>query len=203
MTNAASDSRDKARSISSRARRSFGAIVKCAEAEGHRRGPLAANGARASLPRPVRRGEWRHVAFRIIDKAGNMISQHTFRRWCNPAGLSRDRLLPRQPRADCSGSRGHPRLGAGKRSSRHPRSHDHGLRDGEAVIWPGDSPGGDQQDQWTTQSLRLSMPNSICRRRSNAPAWHSAFSDIVLAAHRAARRACGRERVAEGKRWMR
>ena len=64
------------------------------------------------------------------------------------------------------------------------------------------SPGGDQQDQWTTQFfLRHVHASMNLQEAIDAPAWHfRTFPDLVLAAHRAPRRARGREPRAEGDR---
>ena len=64
------------------------------------------------------------------------------------------------------------------------------------------SPGGDQQDQWITQFfLRHVHAKLNLQEAIDAPGLaFRALPDLVLAAHRASRRARGREPRAEGDR---
>ena len=74
------------------------------------------------------------------------------------------------------------------------------LRDGEPYLAWG-SPGGDQQDQWTTQFFlrHVHAEHESAGSDRRAGLAFGAFPDLVLAAHRAPRRAGGRKPRAEGK----
>ena len=155
----------------------FGAVIKLKHSphagEG-RAGAVAAAGA--GEPTVGRLGEMRGdtVHFDIVDRAGNMISATPSGGW-----LQSSPVIPEL--GFCLGTRGqmfwleenHPAsLKPGKRP-RTTLSPTLALRDGEPYLAWG-SPGGDQQDQWTTQFFlrhlhgRLNLQEAI-----DAPAWHS------------------------------
>src|SRR5215472_835049 len=122
----------------------FGAVVKLRRADG---------GMGAGEPTVGRLGEMRGdtVHFDIVDQAGNMVSATPSGGW-----LQSSPVIPEL--GFCLGTRaqmfwleeGHPAaLKPGKRP-RTTLSPTLALRDGEPYLAWG-SPGGDQQDQWTTQ----------------------------------------------------
>jgi gamma-glutamyltranspeptidase/glutathione hydrolase len=114
------------------------------------------------------------VHFDIVDKAGNMVSATPSGGW-----LQSSPVIPEL--GFCLGTRaqmfwleeGHPAsLEPGKRP-RTTLSPTLALRDGEAYLAWG-SPGGDQQDQWTTQFfLRHVHAGMNLQEAIDAPAWHS------------------------------
>ena len=114
------------------------------------------------------------VHFDIIDQAGNMISATPSGGW-----LQSSPVIPEL--GFCLGSRAqmfwleenHPAsLAPGKRP-RTTLSPTMALRDGEPYLAWG-SPGGDQQDQWTTQFfLRHVHAKMNLQEAIDAPAWHS------------------------------
>ena len=151
----------------------FGAVIKLKPLP--RAGEaVAASGA--GEPTVGRLGEMRGdtVHFDIVDRAGNMISATPSGGW-----LQSSPVIPELGFG--LGTRGqmfwleenHPAsLKPGKRP-RTTLSPTLALRDGEPYLAWG-SPGGDQQDQWTTQFFlrhvhgRLNLQEAI-----DAPAWHS------------------------------
>jgi gamma-glutamyltranspeptidase/glutathione hydrolase len=130
----------------------------------------------AGEPTVGRLGEVRGdtVHFDIIDKVGNMISATPSGGW-----LQSSPVIPEL--GFCLGSRAqifwleenHPAsLAPGKRP-RTTLSPTMALRDGEPYLAWG-SPGGDQQDQWTTQFfLRHVHAKMNLQEAIDAPAWHS------------------------------
>src|SRR5580658_6620730 len=114
------------------------------------------------------------VHFDIVDRAGNMISATPSGGW-----LHSSPVIPEL--GFCLGTRaqmfwleeGHPAsLAPGKRP-RTTLSPTLALRDGEPYLAWG-SPGGDQQDQWTTQFfLRHVHAGMNLQEAVDAPAWHS------------------------------
>jgi gamma-glutamyltranspeptidase/glutathione hydrolase len=151
----------------------FGAVIKLKRAEGARE-VVGAMGA--GEPTVGRVGEVRGdtVHFDIVDQAGNMVSATPSGGW-----LQSSPVIPELGFG--LGTRGqmfwldenHPAsLKPGKRP-RTTLSPTLALRDGEPYLAWG-SPGGDQQDQWTTQLFlrhvhgRLNLQEAI-----DAPAWHS------------------------------
>jgi gamma-glutamyltranspeptidase/glutathione hydrolase len=151
----------------------FGALVKLKRADGAR----AAVGAMGAGEPTV--GELGEVAgdtvhFDIIDRAGNMISATPSGGW-----LQSSPVIPELGFG--LGTRGqmfwldenHPgALAPGKRP-RTTLSPTLALRDGEPYLAWG-SPGGDQQDQWTTQFfLRHVHAGMNLQEAIDAPAWHS------------------------------
>ncbi|HEX2217138.1 MAG TPA: gamma-glutamyltransferase family protein [Xanthobacteraceae bacterium] len=114
------------------------------------------------------------VHFDIIDRDGNMVSATPSGGW-----LQSSPVIPEL--GFCLGSRaqmfwledGHPAsLAPGKRP-RTTLSPTLALRDGDPYLAWG-SPGGDQQDQWTTQFfLRHVHAGMNLQEAIDAPAWHS------------------------------
>ena len=151
----------------------FGAVVKLRRAEGVRE---AVGAMGAGEPTVGRVGEVRGdtVHFDIVDRAGNMISATPSGGW-----LQSSPVIPEL--GFCLGTRGqmfwleegHPAsLAPGKRP-RTTLSPTLALRDGEPYLAWG-SPGGDQQDQWTTQFfLRHVHAAMNLQEATDAPAWHS------------------------------
>jgi gamma-glutamyltranspeptidase / glutathione hydrolase len=151
----------------------FGAVVKLKRAEGARE---AVGAMGAGEPTVGRLGEMRGdtVHFDIVDRAGNMISATPSGGW-----LQSSPVIPELGFG--LGTRGqmfwleenHPAsLKPGKRP-RTTLSPTMALRDGEPYLAWG-SPGGDQQDQWTTQFfLRHVHAGLNLQEAIDAPAWHS------------------------------
>jgi gamma-glutamyltranspeptidase / glutathione hydrolase len=151
----------------------FGAVIDLKRAAGER----AAVGAMgAGEPTVGRLGEMRGdtVHFDIIDRAGNMISATPSGGW-----LQSSPVIPELGFG--LGTRGqmfwleenHPAsLKPGKRP-RTTLSPTLALRDGEPYLAWG-SPGGDQQDQWTTQFFLRHVHGGLNLQEAiDAPAWHS------------------------------
>ena len=114
------------------------------------------------------------VHFDIIDQAGNMISATPSGGW-----LQSSPVIPEI--GFCLGSRAqmfwleenHPAALAPGKRPRTTLSPTMALRDGEPYLAWG-SPGGDQQDQWTTQFfLRHVHAKMNLQEAIDAPAWHS------------------------------
>ena len=151
----------------------FGAVVEMRRAEGAR-GAVGAFGA--GEPTVGRLGEVNGdtVHFDIVDRDGNMISSTPSGGW-----LQSSPVIPEL--GFCLGTRAqmfwleekHPAaLVPGKRP-RTTLSPTMALRDGEPYLAWG-SPGGDQQDQWTTQFfLRHVHCGMNMQEAIDAPAWHS------------------------------
>jgi gamma-glutamyltranspeptidase / glutathione hydrolase len=151
----------------------FGAVVKLKRAEGAR----AAVGAMGAGEPTV--GELGEVAgdtvhFDIIDRAGNMVSATPSGGW-----LQSSPVIPELGFG--LGTRGqmfwleenHPAALAPGKRPRTTLSPTLALRDGEPYLAWG-SPGGDQQDQWTTQFfLRHVHAGMNLQEAIDAPAWHS------------------------------
>jgi gamma-glutamyltranspeptidase/glutathione hydrolase len=148
----------------------FGAVVTL------KQGAKLVAGMGAGEPTVGRMGEvvGDTVHFDIVDKAGNMVSATPSGGW-----LQSSPVIPEL--GFCLGTRaqmfwleeGHPAsLEPGKRP-RTTLSPTLALRDGEAYLAWG-SPGGDQQDQWTTQFfLRHVHAGMNLQEAIDAPAWHS------------------------------
>jgi gamma-glutamyltranspeptidase / glutathione hydrolase len=151
----------------------FGSVIKLRREAGHRE---AVGAMGAGEPTVGRFGEVRGdtVHFDIIDQAGNMISATPSGGWLQSSPVIPDLGF-------CLGSRaqmfwleeGHP---AGLAPGKRPRttlSPTMALCDGEPYMAWG-SPGGDQQDQWTTQFfLRHVHVGLNLQQAIDAPAWHS------------------------------
>jgi gamma-glutamyltranspeptidase / glutathione hydrolase len=151
----------------------FGAVVQLKRAAGAR---AAVRAMGAGEPTVGELGEVNGdtVHFDIIDHAGNMISATPSGGW-----LQSSPVIPELGFG--LGTRGqmfwidekHPgALAPGKRP-RTTLSPTLALRDGESYLAWG-SPGGDQQDQWTTQFfLRHVHAGMNLQEAIDAPAWHS------------------------------
>ena len=114
------------------------------------------------------------VHFDIIDQAGNMVSSTPSGGW-----LQSSPVIPEL--GFCLGTRAqmfwldenHPAALAPGKRPRTTLSPTLALRDGESYLAWG-SPGGDQQDQWTTQFfLRHVHAKMNLQEAIDAPAWHS------------------------------
>ena len=151
----------------------FGGVVQMRRADGQR---AAVGASGAGEPTVGRMGEvvGDTVHFDIIDQVGNMVSSTPSGGWLQSSPTIPDLGF-------CLGSRAqqfwldekHPAaLVPGKRP-RTTLSPTLALRDGEPYLAWG-SPGGDQQDQWTTQFfLRHVHANMNLQESIDAPAWHS------------------------------
>jgi gamma-glutamyltranspeptidase/glutathione hydrolase len=148
----------------------FGAVVKLRRAGSV---PVAAG---AGEPTVGRMGEVRGdtVHFDIIDQAGNMVSSTPSGGW-----LQSSPVIPEL--GFCLGTRGqmfwleegHPAALAPGKRPRTTLSPTLALRDGEPYLAWG-SPGGDQQDQWTTQLfMRHVHAKQNLQEAIDAPSWHS------------------------------
>ena len=151
----------------------FGAVIKLRRADATHD---AAGAMGAGEPTVGRAGEVRGdtVHFDIVDLAGNMVSATPSGGW-----LQSSPVIPELGFG--LGTRGqmfwleenHPAsLKPGKRP-RTTLSPTLALRDGEAYLAWG-SPGGDQQDQWTTQLFLRHVHGGLNLQEAiDAPAWHS------------------------------
>jgi gamma-glutamyltranspeptidase/glutathione hydrolase len=151
----------------------FGAVIQLKRAEGARE---AVGAMGAGEPTVGRVGEVRGdtVHFDIVDQAGNMVSATPSGGW-----LQSSPVIPELGFG--LGTRGqmfwleenHPAsLKPGKRP-RTTLSPTLALRDGEPYLAWG-SPGGDQQDQWTTQMFLRHVHGGLNLQEAiDAPAWHS------------------------------
>jgi gamma-glutamyltranspeptidase/glutathione hydrolase len=151
----------------------FGAVIKLRRSE-EAHDAVGAMGA--GEPTVGRMGEARGdtVHFDIVDRAGNMISATPSGGW-----LQSSPVIPQL--GFCLGTRSqmfwleenHPAsLKPGKRP-RTTLSPTLALRDGEPYLAWG-SPGGDQQDQWTTQFFLRHVHGGLNLQEAiDAPAWHS------------------------------
>jgi gamma-glutamyltranspeptidase/glutathione hydrolase len=151
----------------------FGAVVKLRREDGQRR---AVGGMGAGEPTVGRIGEVRGdtVHFDIVDQAGNMVSATPSGGW-----LQSSPVIPEL--GFCLGTRaqmfwleeGHPAALAPAKRPRTTLSPTLALRDGKSYLAWG-SPGGDQQDQWTTQLfMRHVHAEMNLQEAIDAPAWHS------------------------------
>jgi gamma-glutamyltranspeptidase / glutathione hydrolase len=151
----------------------FGAVVKLRREEGPRR---AVGGMGAGEPTVGRIGEMRGdtVHFDIVDGAGNMVSATPSGGWLQSSPVIPELGFGLGTRAQMFWlEEGHPAsLAPGKRP-RTTLSPTLALRDGEPYLAWG-SPGGDQQDQWTTQLfMRHVHADMNLQEAIDAPAWHS------------------------------
>ena len=112
--------------------------------------------------------------FDIVDRAGNMVSATPSGGW-----LQSSPVIPEL--GFCLGTRaqmfwleeGHPAALAPGKRPRTTLTPTLALRDGEPYLAWG-TPGGDQQDQWTTQIfLRHVHAGLNLQEAIDAPAWHS------------------------------
>jgi gamma-glutamyltranspeptidase/glutathione hydrolase len=151
----------------------FGAVVTLRRDEGARH---ASAGMGAGEPTVGRLGEVRGdtVHFDIVDRVGNMVSATPSGGW-----LQSSPAIPEL--GFCLGTRaqmfwlqeGHPAALAPGKRPRTTLSPTLALRDGEPyLVWG--SPGGDQQDQWTTQLFVRHVHGGLNLQEAiDAPAWHS------------------------------
>jgi gamma-glutamyltranspeptidase/glutathione hydrolase len=151
----------------------FGAVVKLRRETGER---AAVGALGAGEPTVGRIGQVRGdtVHFDVVDRAGNMVSATPSGGW-----LQSSPVIPEL--GFCLGTRAqvfwleddHPAALAPGKRPRTTLSPTLALRDGEAYLAWG-SPGGDQQDQWTTQFfLRHVHAGMNLQEAIDAPAWHS------------------------------
>ena len=159
----------------------FGAVVELRKPA--RLGTEAAASAAMGAGEPTvgRLGEMRGdtVHFDIVDRAGNMISATPSGGWLQSSPVIPELGFGLGTRGQMFWlEEGHPAaLKPGKRP-RTTLSPTLALRDGEPYLAWG-SPGGDQQDQWTTQFFLRHVFLRHVRARLNlqeaidAPAWHS------------------------------
>jgi gamma-glutamyltranspeptidase / glutathione hydrolase len=151
----------------------FGGVVQMRREEGPR---LAVGALGAGEPTVGRMGEVAGdtVHFDIVDEAGNMVSATPSGGWLQSSPVIPELGFGLGTRAQMFWlDETHPAaLLPGKRP-RTTLSPSLALRDGEPYLAWG-SPGGDQQDQWTTQfflrhvHVFMNLQESI-----DAPAWHS------------------------------
>ena len=151
----------------------FGAVVEMRRAEGAR---AAVGSLGAGEPTVGRLGEVAGdtVHFDIIDRAGNMVSSTPSGGWLQSSPVIAELGFGLGTRAQMFWlEENHPSaLVPGKRP-RTTLSPTLALRDGEPYIAWG-SPGGDQQDQWTTQFFLRHVHAGMNMQESiDAPAWHS------------------------------
>ena len=151
----------------------FGAIVKLRRAEGARE---AVGAMGAGEPTVGRLGEVRGdtVHFDIVDRAGNMISATPSGGWLQSSPVIPELGFGLGTRGQMFWlEEGHPAALAPGKRPRTTLSPSLALRDGEPYLAWG-SPGGDQQDQWTTQLfLRHVHAGMNLQEAIDAPAWHS------------------------------
>jgi len=148
----------------------FGAVVKL------KAGAKLVAGMGAGEPTVGRMGEvvGDTVHFDIVDRDGNMVSSTPSGGWLQSSPVIPELGFGLGTRAQMFWlEEGHPAaLEPGKRP-RTTLSPTLALRDGEAYLAWG-TPGGDQQDQWTTQFfLRHVHAGMNLQEAIDAPAWHS------------------------------
>jgi gamma-glutamyltranspeptidase/glutathione hydrolase len=148
----------------------FGAVVKL------KSGAKLVAGMGAGEPTVGRMGEvvGDTVHFDIVDRDGNMVSSTPSGGWLQSSPVIPELGFGLGTRAQMFWlEEGHPAaLEPGKRP-RTTLSPTLALRDGEAYLAWG-TPGGDQQDQWTTQFfLRHVHAGMNLQEAIDAPAWHS------------------------------
>lgn len=156
----------------------FGAAVKVRQARaggtaGAGEPTVGRIGRRATDPAPGEvRGDTVH--FDIVDRDGNMVSATPSGGWLQSSPTIPDLGF-------CLGTRaqmfwleeGHPAALAPGKRPRTTLSPTMALRDGEPYLAWG-TPGGDQQDQWSTQLfLRHVHAGLNLQEAIDAPAWHS------------------------------
>jgi len=114
------------------------------------------------------------VHFDIIDRAGNMVSSTPSGGWLQSSPVIPELGFPLGTRAQMFWlDESHPAALAPGKRPRSTLSPTMALRDGEPHLCWG-SPGGDQQDQWSTQFLmRYIHAGHNLQEAIDAPAWHS------------------------------
>ncbi len=151
----------------------FGAAVALRRAEGAR---AAVGSLGAGEPTVGRLGEVRGdtVHFDIVDQAGNMVSATPSGGWLQSSPVIPELGFGLGTRAQMFWlDENHPAALAPGKRPRTTLSPTLALRDGEPYIAWG-SPGGDQQDQWTTQFFLRHVHAGMNMQESiDAPAWHS------------------------------
>src|SRR6202163_3286330 len=151
----------------------FGAIVKLRRAEGARD---AVGAMGAGEPTVGRLGEVRGdtVHFDIVDRVGNMISATPSGGWLHSSPVIPELGFGLGTRGQMFWlEEGHPAALAPGKRPRTTLSPSLALRDGEPYLAWG-SPGGDQQDQWTTQLFVRHVDAGMNLQQAiDAPAWHS------------------------------
>lgn len=151
----------------------YGAVVKLRRQEGARE---AVGAMGAGEPTVGRFGEVRGdtVHFDIIDKAGNMISATPSGGWLQSSPVIPELGFGLGSRAQMFWlEEDHPAALAPGKRPRTTLSPTLALRDDAPYLAWG-SPGGDQQDQWTTQFfLRHVHAKLNLQEAIDAPAWHS------------------------------
>ena len=173
-TSGASSSPTRPRSSCSRARSKASARWSSCGARTASAAPPAHMGA--GEPTVGRLGEVRGdtVHFDIVDQAGNMVTATPSGGWLQSSPVIPELGFGLGTRGQMFWlEEGHPAsLAPGKRP-RTTLSPTMALRDGEPYLAWG-SPGGDQQDQWTTQLfLRHVHAGMNLQEAIDAPAWHS------------------------------
>ncbi len=151
----------------------FGAVIDLRRAEGAR----AAVGAfGAGEPTVGRLGEVAGdtVHFDIVDRAGNMVSSTPSGGWLQSSPVIPELGFALGTRAQMFWlDEKHPAALAPGKRPRTTLSPTLALRDGEPYLAWG-SPGGDQQDQWTTQFFLRHVHCAMNMQEAiDAPAWHS------------------------------
>jgi gamma-glutamyltranspeptidase / glutathione hydrolase len=114
------------------------------------------------------------VHFDIIDRHGNMVSSTPSGGWLQSSPVIPELGFPLGTRAQMFWlDESHPAALAPGKRPRSTLSPTMALRDGEPHLCWG-SPGGDQQDQWSTQFLmRYIHAGHNLQEAIDAPAWHS------------------------------
>jgi gamma-glutamyltranspeptidase/glutathione hydrolase len=161
----------------------FGAVVKLRREDGQRHavggmgaGEPTVGRLGAGEPTVGRLGEVRGdtVHFDIVDQAGNMISATPSGGWLQSSPVIPELGFGLGTRAQMFWlEEGHPAALASGKRPRTTLSPTLALRDGLPYLAWG-SPGGDQQDQWTTQLfMRHVHAEMNLQEAIDAPAWHS------------------------------
>jgi gamma-glutamyltranspeptidase/glutathione hydrolase len=114
------------------------------------------------------------VHFDIVDRDGNMVSSTPSGGWLHSSPVIPELGFPLGTRGQMFWlEEGHPGALAPHKRPRTTLSPTMALRDGEPYMAWG-SPGGDQQDQWTTQFfLRHVHADMNMQESIDAPAWHT------------------------------
>ena len=151
----------------------FGAVIELRRESGPR---MAVSALGAGEPTVGRMGEVRGdtVHFDIVDRAGNMISATPSGGWLQSSPVIPELGFGLGTRAQVFWlDEKHPAALAPGKRPRTTLSPTLALRDGEPYLAWG-SPGGDQQDQWTTQFfLRHVHCKMNLQEAIDSPAWHS------------------------------
>ncbi len=151
----------------------FGSVVALRRAEGAR---AAVGSFGAGEPTVGRLGEVRGdtVHFDIIDRAGNMVSATPSGGWLQSSPVIPELGFGLGTRAQMFWlDEQHPAALAPGKRPRTTLSPTLALRDGEPYLAWG-TPGGDQQDQWTTQFFLRHVHCAMNLQQAiDAPAWHS------------------------------